>query len=322
MALHLGIDLGGTKLLALVLDENLKILARAKEKVKKAVKPDDTAMQMKELAIEALQKAEANLDDLDKIGISIPSSVDPVSGEAFHSPALGWKNIPIRKIISNAFGKNVIIENDVNCGAIAEHRVGAAKDFSNVVAYFVGTGLGGGIIINNKLYKGTRGLAGELGHETVQYSGRKCGCGKRGCIEAYCSKTAFGKRFAKLAQKDKKIRKKLSQYFGDDFSKIGSSQLLEAWENGNKIVKDVLTEGFEMLGVAAANMVSILDPQCIVFGGGVVEALGDLIIEPISKTFRKNLFGAKASDIYLVISALGDDAVPLGAALNALDSEN
>ena len=320
MALNLGIDLGGTKILAVVLDENLNVLSRAKEKVKKGVNPDVTAVQMKELSLEALSKINADIGDVENIGISIPSSVDPVTGEAFHSPALGWKNVPIRKIISDVFQKKIVIENDVNCGALAEHKTGSAKNFSNVVVYFVGTGLGGGIIINDKLYKGTRGLAGELGHETIVYGGRRCGCGKRGCVEAYCSKTAFAKRLAKFAAKDKKTRKKLSEYFGDDFSNISSSQLLQAWNDGNKVVTEIVKEGFEILGAAAANMVSILDPQCIVFGGGVVEAFGELVMDPINKSFRQNLFGAKPSDIYLAISALGDDAVPIGAAINAMES--
>ncbi|HRU02214.1 MAG TPA: ROK family protein, partial [Victivallales bacterium] len=235
MAFNLGIDLGGTKILAVLLDEKFQIVSKAKMKVKKGVSPQKTALSMKELSSECISKANAKWDDLQHIGISIPSSVDPVTGEAFHSPALGWKNIPIRKIMNETFQKNVVIENDVNCGIIAEHKMGAAQGFSNVIAYFVGTGLGGGIIINNNLYKGTRGLAGELGHETVKFNGRKCGCGKRGCIEAYCSKTAFAKRFAKIATKNKKIKKKLYEYFGDDFSSIGSSQLITAWNDGNKV---------------------------------------------------------------------------------------
>ncbi len=317
MAINIGIDLGGTKILAVVLDDKFKVQARRKEKVATGVSPQETALAMKNLAMKAVEKAGASWDDIAHLGISIPSSVDPVSGEAFHSPALGWKNIPIRKIMSEAFGMTPVIENDVNCGALAEHRLGAAKNFKNVVAYFVGTGLGGGIIIDGKLFKGTRGLAGELGHETVEFGGRKCGCGKRGCIEAYCSKTAFARRLAKFAE-NKKARKRLYKYFGDDLSRIKSSQLLDAWNDGDKIVRGVVEEGFGMLGVAAANMVTILDPQCIVFGGGVVEALGECIMEPISANFRENLFGAKASDVCLAVSALGDDAVPVGAALNAV----
>jgi glucokinase len=317
MNVNIGIDLGGTKMIALVLDEKMNILGKSKEKVKKGVTPKDCSLAMKKLTENALRKAQARYEDILHLGISIPSSVDIKTGEAFHAPALAWKNIPIKQIMAEAFNKNLVIENDVNCGIIAEHAMGAAKNFKNVVGYFVGTGLGGGIINNGQLYKGSRGLAGELGHETVKFGGRKCLCGKRGCIEAYCSKTAFAKRLKKLSS-DNKIKKDLSQYFGLDFSNIKGSQLLAAWNDGNKIVMEIVKEGFQMLGVASANMVSILDPECIVYGGGVVEALGLEVMAPISEAFKRNLFGAKSSDIYLVISELGDDAVPMGAAINAI----
>ncbi len=317
MKLNVGIDLGGTKMLVVVLDPDMKVLSRRKTKVKKGVSPLDTAIAMKNLCEEALSKCSSKWSDVGNIGLSIPSSVNPETGEAFHAPALGWKNVPIKSIISEVFGRDTVIENDVNCGVLAECAVGSARNFKNVIGYFVGTGLGGGIIIDGKLFKGTRGLAGELGHEKIVCEGRKCGCGKRGCVEAYCSKAAFARRLEKVAE-SKKVSVQLKKYFGNDFSSLKSSQLREAWDDGNKVVREIIIEGFSMLGLASANLVAIMDPECIVYGGGVVEALGDAVMKPIRDAFEENLFGIKASDVYLCLSALGDDAVPMGAAINAI----
>jgi glucokinase len=317
MKINMGIDVGGTKVLVLVLDDDYNILSRAKgNTLKGGATPEETCGAIKNLADDALEKAGAKWSDIIDLGVAVPTSIDPQSGEAFLSPALGWKNIPIRKIMSKALGRELFIENDVNCGILAEHLKGAAKPFKNVVGFFVGTGLGGGIIINGELYRGARGLAGELGHETIKFNGRKCGCGKRGCLEAYCSKTAFAKKLRKIVE-SKKGKTVLSKTNDAKFKNLKSSDLAKAYFDGDELVREVLEDGFYMLGLATANIVSILDPECVVYGGGVVEALGGSIIKPITQGFSENLFGKKSSDTCLVISELGDDAVPMGAMINA-----
>jgi glucokinase len=316
MKYDIGIDVGGTKILAVVLEAGNKILARSKSNIVTGVSPEQACAQIKGTAEKALKEAGIKWEEIAHLGVAIPSSVDPATGEAFFSPALGWKNIPIKKMMTEVFKRELVIENDVNCGVLAEHRIGAAKTFKNVAGFFVGTGLGGALIINGQLYRGTRGLAGEFGHETIKYNGRKCGCGKRGCTEAYCSKTAFAKKLRKLIERGK-IKTLFPDFVKSNFSVLKSRELAAACKEGNKSVEKILDKGFYMLGLASANIVILFDPECIVYGGGVVEALGDRVITPIMQGFSNNIFGLKASDICLVLSELGDDAVPIGAALNA-----
>lgn len=314
--LKLGIDLGGTKILAVIADKNNNIIARAKAKTKFKLGPDAICEQMKKLSDEICSKAEISFDAISAIGIAVPSSIDPETGECLHAPNLGWKNQPIKKTLEKVFGREIYLQNDVNCGTYAEFRLGAASGFSNVVGYFVGTGLGGGIILNGKLVKGIRGSAGELGHEKICFGGRKCGCGARGCLEAYCSKTAFAKRLHKEIEK-KKRKSVISKLIGKDADRLKSSSIARALEQEDKLVKEVVSEGFEALGVAIANITSILAPECIVIGGGVVEALGKQIMPMIWKGYEKNVFAINPDDVQIRLSKLGDDAVPLGAALNA-----
>ena len=312
-----GIDLGGTKILAIVVNDNMKIVSRSKCKTKAALGIDGTGFRMKESAEEALKEADLSWKDVENIGIAVPTPVDPRTGDALHSPALGWKNQPLRTRFQQIFRKKIYLENDGNLGALAEFKCGAAKGARHVIGYFVGTGLGGGIIVNGKMHTGVRGCAGELGHEIIEYKGRKCGCGKLGCIEAYCSKTAFCGQFRELIV-DKGMKSLLGEYAGKDFKGIKSSVLSKCYNAGDKIACRVLNDGFYLLGLAAANQASVIAPECIVFGGGVMEALGQKAMPLIKKGFVENLFALSPNDVKLKISNFGDDAVPMGAAVYAM----
>jgi glucokinase len=313
-----GIDLGGTKILAIVVTPGLKVISRSKCKTKSELGIDGTGRGMKAAAGDALKEAGLAWKDVGDVGIAVPTPVDPKTGDALHSPALGWRNQPLRKKFRDIFRKPIYLENDVNCGTLAEFRCGAAKGYRHVVGYFVGTGLGGGIVINGRLHTGIRGSAGELGHEIVEYNGRKCGCGKLGCVEAYCSKTAFCRQFHKLIVVDKE-KSLLSEYDDNGFKGIKSGVLLKCYREGDKITRKVVNKGFYMLGLAAANQASIIAPECIVFGGGVMEAFQKSAMPFIRKGFEENLFALSPDDLRLKLSKLGDDAVPMGAAILAME---
>src|SRR5450759_709710 len=167
--LTVGIDLGGTKILAIVVDEKNTIKARAKGDTPGNVGMDGVGKRMYELAGEALRSMESGWDNVQAVGIAVPSAVDPATGVVLHSPALGWKNLPARKVLEGIFKRGVALDNDVNCGVLAEALRGAGKNCACVVGYFVGTGTGGGIVIGGRVHRGARGCAGELGHETVRY---------------------------------------------------------------------------------------------------------------------------------------------------------
>ena len=311
-----GIDLGGTKILSIIVSEKGKIISSSKAKTKPELGISGVCERLKEIASEALEKASLGWRDIGDIGIAVPTSVDPVTGDALHSPALGWKNQPIRKRLQDIFRRKVYLQNDANCGILAEYHLGAARGCKSVVGYFVGTGLGGGIVIDGKLHLGVRGSAGELGHEIIRYNGRECGCGKRGCIEAYCSKTAFCRQFYKAIVEDNR-KSVLSEFADTEFKNIRSSVLAKAYRTRDRITRRIVDKGFYMLGLAAANQASIIAPECIVFGGGVVSALKEQVMPMIRKGFNENLFALSPRDVALKISRLGDNAVPLGAAIYA-----
>ena len=314
--LSVGVDLGGTKILALAMDSDNNVLGRAKTPTQIELGMEGIALQMRETAESALNKAEGTWDDVAEIGIAVPTSVDPNTGDVLHAPALGWKNQPARQCFRDVFEKEIYLENDVNCGILAEFRSGAAKGTQTAVGYFVGTGLGGGIIIDGKLRRGPRGVAGELGHEIVCHGGKRCGCGHRGCVEAYASKTAFCREFSRLI--NKKGRKScLTKMVGKDFTNVRSKVLSKAYRGGDKVVCRVLNKGARVLGVATANMYAVLSPDCVVLGGGVMEALGEELMPYVWKGLRKHIFGIGADEVVLKLSELGDNAVPLGAAFVA-----
>lgn len=309
----IGVDLGGTKILAVVVDPAGRILARAKTDTPAADGLEAIARRMKELADEALKTAAAGWENVGEVGCAVPASVDPATGVVLHSPALNWRNQAARPAFEKAFGKKVFLDNDVNCGVLAEARLGAGRGVSCLAGYFVGTGTGGGIVINGRLHRGRRGCAGELGHEIVQHHGRRCGCGKRGCLEAYCSKTAFARRLNKLVGK-LGMKSLIADALGKD-NTVKSKALAKAYRAGDPVVCRVVDKGAAMLGVAVANLMAILAPDCIVLGGGVMEAFGAELLPKVRASAEQHLFGLGPDDLDLRLSELGDDAVPLGAAL-------
>ena len=186
-AIALGVDLGGTKIYAVVTDENHNILADAKMNTDVGAGPDKIAEDIISLGREALAKTDCTLEEIQHIGVAVPTLSIPY-GEGLFATNLGWKNFSMKERLSELAGCEVFLGNDGNLGLVAEYHCGAAKGFSTVIGYYVGTGLGGGVIISGRLHEGNSGLAGEFGHAIIRQGGRRCGCGHRGCAEAYCSR--------------------------------------------------------------------------------------------------------------------------------------
>lgn len=314
-----GIDLGGTNIQAVVAGPDGVVLGRDKRKTDSGSSLDDTAAGMHETTLGALQSAGATLEDLVGVGIAIPSAVDPETGRLLHAPNLGWKDEPAQPVFERVFGREVVLENDVNCGTLAEYRLGAGRGAHTLVGFFVGTGLGGGLVIDGKLHRGVRGAAGEVGHQVIRFKGRTCGCGNRGCAEAYASKTGFGQHFDRLINR-KGLRSCLQEELDGDYSNVRSKVLARAFGAKDKVVRKVLTKGCRRLGLATANVIAVLAPDCVVYGGGVMEALGEELLPHIRQGIRENLFALSIDDISVKLSELGDDAVTLGAAMLAHDA--
>lgn len=313
----LGIDLGGTKIYAVVTTEDHQVIGRAKRATNSENSPEATVADMYETAQEALTAANLKWKDICCIGAAVPSPVDPETGECLHAVNLGWKNISLKELLKKKFRRNVVLGNDANLGLLGEHFCGAAKGFRSSVGYFIGTGLGGAIIIDGKLHVGNKGVAGELGHCTVSVGGRRCACGKRGCLEAYCSKIAFVKALKKEVFKRGESTMIPDDKFNAKSRNIKSKYLARAYENEDPPVRKVIDKGLRMLGAAAASVCVSIAPECIVIGGGFAEALGKSLLPPFEASFRTHLFGIAPEDVVIRLSELGDDAVAVGATISA-----
>lgn len=308
--MYFGVDIGGTKVLVVVADRSGRVLGRAKAKVAQR-DPDSVLALAENAARKAARKAGVESAAVKRVGLAVPSAVH--RGRAIHAPALDWRDAPIARIAEKTFDRPAFVGNDVNLGMAAEYLHGAARKATTAVGFFLGTGVGGAVIHRGELLRGHDGMAGELGHATVVPGGRRCGCGNQGCLEAYASKTALLKRL-KEEIFEKRRRSQLRREIDPQTRMIRSSQLHAAWEAGDRVTRQVIEEGLAMLGPALASMLSTLSPERIVLGGGVIEKFGEPLVERIRAWTEPHVFGDKKRTAAIVASALGDDAVPLGAA--------
>ncbi|MBO5761906.1 MAG: ROK family protein [Lentisphaeria bacterium] len=320
--LSLGIDLGGSKIYAVVADDKNNILSRAKIPT-----PDDgdsrkLASSLLETGKAALEELSLTLDNVAHIGIAVPSPVDPESGDCHFATNLAVKKFSMKSLFRELTEKEIFLANDGNCGLLAEVECGSAVNYKNVVGYFIGTGLGGALYLNGKLIVGNCGLAGELGHMIIRKGGRLCGCGHKGCVEAYCSKKAYVKAIHKYMKKYDEATLLPPDKFNSKSTNIKSKYLKKAYQDGDNAVRASVDKGSEMLGIAAAGICAAVAPECIILGGGVVASMGKEIMGVFRKSFEKHLFGIPSEKIHLALSALGDDAVALGAAIYARKKGN
>ncbi|MBR2425124.1 MAG: ROK family protein [Lentisphaeria bacterium] len=315
--LALGIDLGGTKLYAVVTDGHHNCLGELKADTDSNATPEKLAQDILELGRNVLEQNQIPFGKIQHFGLAVPSPVDPVNGNCYHATNLNWKNAALKEMISQKLERPVYLGNDANLGLLAEFHCGAAKGFSTVVGYFIGTGLGGGVIINGKLHHGNTGLAGELGHMIVKYNGRKCGCGHRGCAEAYCSKIAFVKAIKKAVFKHGLTTSIPLEKLNEETRNIKSKHLAKAYKAGDEVVCRVIDKGAVMLGVAAAGVTAAIAPECIILGGGVISALGKEFLPVFRESFAEHLFGLPPEKIKICCAGLGDRAVATGATLLA-----
>ncbi len=313
--LALGVDLGGTKIYAVLADRENRIIAQAKMSTPTGVSPDEMAQVIAGFGKELLLPQGLDYSGLEGIGVAVPAPVDPVTGDCTHAVNLGWKNFSMKNAFRTLTGRDVCLGNDGNLGVLAEYVCGAAQGKNIVLGYCVGTGLGGGILLNGKIHAGNSGLAGELGHAVIRKSGRRCGCGKRGCAEAYCSKTAFVKALKKEVFKRGTPTCLPEEKFNKNTWNIKSRHLAKAYRAGDIPVRTVIQKGSAMLGIAAASASAILAPDCIVLGGGIISAMGEEFFPVFLRSFENHLTGLKPEQIKICMSELGDPAVALGAAI-------
>jgi glucokinase len=312
----LGIDLGGTKILAALVDPEGQIIGEAKVKTKAEKGPEAVIERIAETAREAVKQAGVGWASVQGVGIGVPGPMNPETGVIYRPPNLpGWDEVALGPQLSEALGVPVCLENDVNLGTLGEYTFGAGRGTRDMVGVFVGTGIGGGLILDGKLRSGFRHAAAEVGHMIVLADGPVCGCGKRGCLESVASRTAIDRdlRLGIAAG-----RKSLIGELIKDDTPPTSGALAEAWNKGDPLVTEVMSRAQWYLGLHTASIVNMIDPEMIVFGGGVVEAMGKELLVPIRVTARQYFIQqAGAEKVQIVLAKLGDYAGVLGAAVLA-----
>ena len=312
-----GIDLGGTKILAAVVDAEGRILGQAKRKTKAEVGVEGVVARIVETLDDAVASAKLTRQDIRAIGVGAPGPVDTKTGVIATAPNLpGWSDVPLGELLQAQTGITVAVGNDVNVGALGEFAYGAGRGTSDMISIFVGTGIGGGIILDGRLHAGVRGAAGEIGHMIVLADGPYCGCGNRGCIEALASRTAIVESLQRAVAAGR--QSSLASLLSDGGSRLSSGGLAEAWRAGDTLTVEVLGRVQHYLGLHVASLVNFLDPEVIVFGGGVIEALGEAFVAPIRPiAYQHFLQRRDAERVQILVSQLGDHAGILGAAVLA-----
>jgi glucokinase len=315
----LGIDLGGTKIEAAVFDGDGKIIGRFRDKTE-AFRPEDEVFErIVNVAMQAVANAQVEAKQIDTIGIGSPGPLDPDTGTIVETANLPFKNFPLGPKLSERFNNcPVVLNNDVDAGTYGEFKAGAAQGVQFALGVFVGTGIGGGLIIDGKAYNGFNKNAAEIGHIIIKAGGPKCGCGNLGCMEAFASRTALARDIKKAIKSGKKtlMTKKIDKKTGT----ITSGDIKECYEAGDEVVKRMVNRAAKYLGIGIGSLVNVLSPEVIVFGGGVVEALGEPFLQRIEKEIRKNAFAFSMKNVRIVRAHLGDDAGITGAALLAREA--
>jgi glucokinase len=310
--LVLAVDLGGTKLRSAVVSKYGKIAAVSNLKTEAEKGPEYIIDRLVESLGTLIAENQFSNKDISGICIAVAGPVDVKRGIVTSSPHLpGWHNVPLKKIIAERTGIRTFVDNDVNAAAIGEYVFGAAKGVTDFVYIAVGTGLGGGIIINGQLYKGADGAAGEIGHTIIKENGPKCSCGNCGCLEALCAGTAIEREIRKKLKKISATE--VARVYGKAANEITAKDVGKAANEGDLIACEVISNAAYYLGIGLANVINVFNPQMIVLGGGVIK-IGDIYVSPAIEVARETAFELPASTVKIVRSKLGDDTGILGAA--------
>lgn len=313
----LGIDLGGTKTLAAVIDiTSGEVIASARKRTRAERGQDFVQQRITELAAAALESAKLSSGDaIVAIGLGAAGQIDRKEGIVVDAPNLGVQNMRLGDILSKQFGKPVAIGNDVEVAALGEYLYGAGQGFDNFVCVFVGTGIGSGIVQNGRIYTGYTGTAGEAGHMTVEAGGRICGCGSRGCLEAYASRTAITK--AIMAEihhgRSSVLAEDAALQLKEGETIIRSGLLARAIAEKDGLVIEIVTEAADYLGYGLASVMNFYNPQAIILGGGVIEAI-DLLYERAVTRAHTTALSAPAQKTKILRAKLGDFSGVVGAA--------
>ncbi|GAA0738708.1 ROK family protein [Clostridium oceanicum] len=303
-----GVDLGGTKIYTALVDLEGNVV---KEKiVKTEVEKGDKAIVCNIKSTIDYVIKDVEKEEIKAIGIGAPGPLDARKGIIVETPNLPFKNFPLTDKIENHYNLPVYLDNDANAAALAEHSFGAGVNTLNMVYITVSTGIGGGAILNGKIYRGTTSNALEVGHNTVKPDGPRCGCGNKGCGERMASGTAIAKRAIEAINTNVKTSLK-------NYNSITSKDVFEEAKKGDVVAKDIIDEALEYLGIIVSNVANTFDPDMIVIGGGVSNA-GDVVFEKIEEVMNGRCLPIICENCIVKKAKLGGKSGVLGAAALAI----
>ena len=304
----IGLDIGGTKICGGVIDGRGVILSQGRR--------DTPALDPAAIIAEAasLTRELSSQHQIDAVGVACAAFIDRSGSTVYFSPNLAWRDEPLKARLESALELPVTIENDANAAAWGEFRFGAAADAGNMVMVTVGTGIGGGVVVDGVLMRGAFGVAAELGHMRVVPGGIRCGCGNRGCWEMYASGTALVREAQELVVSGSPLAARLGELCAGDPATLRGPDVTRAAAEGDPAAIELLGDLGVWIGEGLASVAAILDPELVVLGGGVSEA-GALLIDPALAAFRRNLTGrGHRPEARFALASLGNDAGMIGAA--------
>jgi glucokinase len=311
-----GVDLGGTTINAAVISaDGERVLGMHTAPTNAERGPKYVVDKIIGMVRESMRVAarEGGFDEKEIVGIGIgsPGPLDRATGTVIETPNLGWRNFPLRDLVANAIGLPAELDNDANAATIGEWWVGAGKNVETMVGVTLGTGIGGGIVLGGKVFHGASDVAGEIGHMSIDSTGRKCKCGNYGCLEAYASGPAIAARAIEGLQSGE--QSVLPDLVDGDLSRITAETVYEGIVAGDAYARDVMRDTAKFLGSGVANLINILNPEMIVISGGVTRA-GDYLLEPLRNEVKRRAFRNAFEACRIVTSELGSMAGVIGAA--------
>ncbi len=315
----LAIDIGGTKIIAAIISGEGQVIAREYCLTLAGEGPQPVIERIFSAADRLLGQKGRDSSQLGSIGIAAAGAIDFERGVVTLSPNLpGWCDVPLRDIIEEKYRVNTRLINDASAAALGELRFGAGKGVNNLILLTLGTGIGGGIIIDGGLYCGASGSAGEIGHITIDVNGPRCRCGNTGCWEMFASGTAVAREaMRRIGQGEQSA---ITEIAGSQIENITAEKVEVAARRGDSLAREVILQAATYLGVGMVNLVNIFNPEMIIVGGGMSK-MGDLLLEPARQIVKERAFPLAVEAVRIVPAQLGDDAGVLGAAVFARQQE-
>ena len=307
-----GFDLGGTKMLAAAYDAQWNELGRRRRKTKGRDGSESGIRRIISTIERLLEDSDLSIETIAGIGIGCPGPIDLDNGCILTTPNLGWDNVHVKSELSRHFDCSVVVLNDVDAGVYAEYRFGAAKEARCAVGVFPGTGIGGGCVYDGQILHGAGVSCMEIGHTRIASSNRVSGSPLSGTVESEASRLTIAAEACQAAHRGDAPY--LLGKYGTDLADIRSGAIAEAIQNGDTVIRDIVVRACESIGYAVVNLIHLLAPDRIVLGGGLVEAMEELIVGTVTDTARQHVMDVYRDRFQIIAAQLGDDAGVMGAA--------